>query len=91
MNADSGSNGLRRGDLVVLAGLALLTRIVSWSTTSVMMNDGPDFLWQAEQLLAGHAGLALSHPYHPLYGAAVAAASWISGSSIESAGIAASM
>lgn len=59
--------------LVALAGLAVAVRVVSWSATVVMMNDGPDFLWQAERILAGDVGAALAHPYHPLYGAVVAA------------------
>ncbi len=33
----------------------------------MMMNDGPDFLWQAARLVEGDWSSALSHPYHPLY------------------------
>ncbi|MCB9898262.1 MAG: glycosyltransferase family 39 protein [Planctomycetes bacterium] len=61
----------RRWLLAALA-LALLLRLVSWWQSTLMMNDGPDFLWQAGQMLAGHWDAALSHPYLPLYAAATA-------------------
>lgn len=62
--------------LAILAG-AVAARLWSWSWTLQMTNDGVDFLWQAQRLLAGEFGLMLRHPYHPLTGAAIAALSWI--------------
>ena len=57
-----------------LAVLALVVRAVRWSQTAVMMNDGPEFIRLAQALAAGDWRTAASHPYHPLYPAAVAAA-----------------
>jgi hypothetical protein len=54
--------------------LALLVRCVRWAQTAVMMNDGPEFIRLAQQISAGDWRAALSHKYHPLYPAAVAAA-----------------
>ena len=39
-----------------------------------MMNDGPEFIRLAQALAAGDWRTALSHPYHPLYPAAMALA-----------------
>ena len=55
--------------LVVALGL----RLLAWSQTTVMMSDGVDFLWQARNVLDGQLLDALAHPYHPLYGLAIAA------------------
>ena len=33
--------------------LAVAVRLFAWSRAAMMMNDGPDFLLQAERLLAG--------------------------------------
>ncbi len=78
---------VRLREIVPLGLIGLAVRALSWSTTPVMMNDGPDFLWQADQLLAGQAGAALAHPYHPLYGALIAALAWISNLATDSAAI----
>ncbi len=59
--------------VVLLAALVL--RLISWDQTLVMMNDGADFLWQAERILDGDWQTAVAHHYHPGYGAVIAAAS----------------
>ncbi len=56
-----------RGWLVAALALAVALRLLSWSQSTLMMNDGPDFLWQAERILASDWDAALSHPYLPLY------------------------
>jgi hypothetical protein len=38
----------------LLAATAAL-RAVAWHNATVMTSDGPDFLWQAQRLLAGDA------------------------------------
>lgn len=58
--------------LAGLVALAVVVRMVCWSRAAVMMNDGPDFLWQAQRLLEGDLAAALAHPYHPLYAALTA-------------------
>ena len=55
------------GWLLLALALAVALRLVSWSQSTLMMNDGPDFLWQAEKILVGDWDAALSHPYLPLY------------------------
>ena len=68
-----------RWPLVVLLLGALLLRLRAWTNTGIMMNDGVDFLWQAQQWLQGDGAAAVSHPYHPLYGALIAAVSRLTG------------
>jgi len=80
-----------RWHLPVLLGGALVIRLVAWSRALMMMNDGPDFLWQALRLLEGDVRAAIDHPYHPGYGAAVALVSWITRLDVETAGIAVSI
>ncbi|GJM22925.1 MAG: hypothetical protein DHS20C15_28400 [Planctomycetota bacterium] len=65
--------------------LAVAVRLFAWSRAAMMMNDGPDFLWQAEQLLAGDVRAMLAHPYHPLYGALAAAFALLTGSVLSGA------
>lgn len=83
-------SGLLR-PLLGLAALAAVVRAVSWSATVIMMNDGPDFLWQARQVLAGRFDLALAHPYHPLYGTVVAGVAKLTGADLADAAVAASI
>jgi hypothetical protein len=64
----------RRRALVGLLLLAAALRLLSWQRATMMTNDGPDFLWQAQRLLDGDAAAALAHPYHPGYAALSAAA-----------------
>ena len=68
----------RRMLCVLLVATAAL-RAVAWHNATVMTSDGPDFLWQAQKLLAGDAGAALSHHYHPLYAALAAGCSLLLG------------
>ncbi len=59
-----------RPRLITLLGilaLALGLRGLAWQRALMMMNDGPDFLWQALRFLDGEWSAALSHPYHPLF------------------------
>lgn len=71
----------RRMLWVVLAATAAL-RAVAWHNATVMTSDGPDFLWQAQKLLAGDAASALSHHYHPLYAALAAGCALVLGGSV---------
>lgn len=63
-----------RRALVGLLLLAAALRLLSWQRATMMTNDGPDFLWQAQRLLDGDAAAALAHPYHPGYAAFAAGA-----------------
>jgi len=56
---------LRLLPVILLAAAAL--RALAWQHTLMMTGDGPDFLWQAQRMLAGDWADALSHHYHPLY------------------------
>ncbi len=58
--------------LPAILALAAALRLLAWQWAAFMNNDGVDFLWQADRLLAGDAASALSHPYHPLYALATA-------------------
>ncbi len=60
--------------LLALLGLAALVRWLRWQAVAVMFNDGPVFLALARAISEGSAQQALSHPFHPLYSALVAAA-----------------
>jgi len=70
--------------LAVIVG-AVAVRLWAWSWALQMTNDGVDFLWQAQRLLAGDFELMLRHPYHPLTGALIAALSWLPGGVISGA------
>ncbi|MHC4846005.1 MAG: ArnT family glycosyltransferase [Planctomycetota bacterium] len=70
--------------LAVIVG-AVAVRLWSWSWAMQMTNDGVDFLWQAQRLLAGEFELMLRHPYHPLTGALIAALSWLPGGVLSGA------
>jgi len=65
--------------------LAVAVRLFAWSRAAMMMNDGPDFLWQAERLLAGDLRAMLAHPYHPLYGALAAGFALLTGDVLSGA------
>jgi 4-amino-4-deoxy-L-arabinose transferase-like glycosyltransferase len=75
----SASRGSPRWALLVVIIGAVAVRLWSWSWAMQMTNDGIDFLWQAQRLLAGEFELMLRHPYHPLTGALIAALSWLPG------------
>ncbi|MBK7947772.1 MAG: glycosyltransferase family 39 protein [Deltaproteobacteria bacterium] len=70
-----GAGGLERRDWIalglLLAGAAAI-RVVAWSQTAVLFNDGPIFLAMADALRAGEYAKVLAHPQHPLYPALVA-------------------
>jgi len=72
--------------LPALLAFALLVRAFAWGRALMMMNDGPDFLWQAQRFLDGDWAAALSHPYHPLYGG-LAALGVVGGLGLEDAAI----
>lgn len=74
-----------RWTLPALLLLAVGVRLLCWARALMMMNDGVDFLWQAERLLAGDLDAVLAHPYHPLYGALSAAASLLTGDVLSGA------
>jgi len=57
--------------LVLLAGVV---RVLRWTQTAVMMNDGPTFLRLAGYASHGDFTSLLRHPFHPLYPLAIAAA-----------------
>jgi len=76
----------RRMLWVLLAATAAL-RAVAWHNATVMTSDGPDFLWQAQRLLAGDARAALSHHYHPLYAALIAACAWPFGGNVVASAV----
>ncbi len=76
--------------LPLLVLLAVAVRALSWSRVVLVMNDGPDFLWQAQQFLDGQPLAAIGHPYHPLYGWLVAGASRL-GLNLLDAGFAVSL
>ncbi|RKY20399.1 MAG: hypothetical protein DRQ55_07870 [Planctomycetota bacterium] len=78
------------GSLLAILALALGLRVVAWQRAAMMFNDGPNFLWQAERLAQGDWIAALSHPYHPLYGALTALVRPLFGS-VESAALAVSI
>ncbi len=65
---------LRRRTVAGLLLLVVALRLLSWRNATMMTNDGPDFLWQAQRLLDGDVAAALAHPYHPGYAAFSAAA-----------------
>ena len=56
---------LRLLPVVLIA--AVILRAFAWAHTLMMTSDGPDFLWQAQRMLAGDWADALAHHYHPLY------------------------
>ena len=68
--------------LWVILGATAALRAVAWHNATVMTSDGPDYLWQAQKLLAGDAASALSHHYHPLYAALTAAFAPVLGGSV---------
>ncbi len=51
----------------ILLALALLFRILRWSATAVMFNDGPVFIALAQAFADGEWARALGHKFHPLY------------------------
>src|SRR5882672_9707070 len=57
--------------LVLFAGVV---RLLRWTQTAVMMNDGPTFLRLAGYASNGEFSSLLRHPFHPLYALAIAAA-----------------
>ena len=59
--------------LGILLACAVLFRVVRWTVTAVMFNDGPIFLELAEALADGEWTRALRHEYHPLFPALTAA------------------
>jgi len=59
--------------LGILLICAALFRVVRWSVTAVMFNDGPIFLELAEAIAGGEWTRALRHEYHPLFPALIAA------------------
>jgi 4-amino-4-deoxy-L-arabinose transferase-like glycosyltransferase len=62
-------------EIAGVAGLALAAlalRLIHWSQTSVMFNDGPRFLIQAGYIFDGEWRRALGDAYHPLYAFATA-------------------
>ncbi len=64
-----------RADGWALGGLlavAALVRVLAWSRTAVLFNDGPIFLALADALRAGRFADVLAHPHHPLYPALIA-------------------
>lgn len=50
-----------------LVAFALVVRCLRWWQTSLLFNDGPTFLWIAQEMAAARWREALAHPYHPLY------------------------
>lgn len=62
---------------MAILALAVGLRVLAWQRATMMFNDGPNFLWQAQRLLEGDWLAAASHPYHPLYGALTALASLV--------------
>jgi 4-amino-4-deoxy-L-arabinose transferase-like glycosyltransferase len=59
--------------LGILIFCAALFRVLRWSATAVMFNDGPVFIGVAEAMAAGEWARALNHEYHPLFPALIAA------------------
>jgi len=57
--------------LLVLFVIAAGLRIYAWHHTHVLFNDGPIFLAMAEAIAEGRLSDVLSHPFHPLYPAAI--------------------
>jgi hypothetical protein len=53
--------------LAALLVVAALVRIVAWSRTAVLFNDGPVLLAISDAVGEGRWGEVLAHPYHPLY------------------------
>lgn len=54
------------GWLLLLTGAAAV-RVVAWTRTVVLFNDGPAFLSMAEAIGQGRWSAVVAHPYHPLY------------------------
>lgn len=77
--------GWPRWPLLIVVACAVAVRIWSWSWAVQMTNDGVDFLWQAQRLLAGEVELMLRHPYHPLTATFIAGLSWITGDVLSAA------
>lgn len=50
----------------------MIVRLLAWSKTAVLFNDGPIFLAMAEAIGEGRWAEVLAHPYHPLYPALIA-------------------
>jgi 4-amino-4-deoxy-L-arabinose transferase-like glycosyltransferase len=75
----------RVSTLLAILALAAVVRGIAWHRALMMMNDGPDFLWQASRLLEGNWTAALSHPYHPLYAGLTALVS-LTGLGLEASG-----
>lgn len=67
--------------------LALAVRCLAWDHAVMMTNDGPDFLWQAQQMLAGRWSVALSHHYHPFYALLIAGATPLLGDVVTAAAV----
>jgi 4-amino-4-deoxy-L-arabinose transferase-like glycosyltransferase len=78
------------GALLVILVLALGLRVVAWHRATMMFNDGPNFLWQAERLADGQWMEALAHPYHPMYAALTALVRPLTGD-VETAAVVVSM
>ncbi len=53
--------------LAGLVAFAVVVRCIRWWQTSLLFNDGPTFLWIAQEMAAARWREALAHAYHPLY------------------------
>lgn len=71
--------------LAAILALALGLRVFAWQRAAMMMNDGPNFLWQAQRLLEGDWQAAWAHPYHPLYAALTALVEPLAGDLVTAA------
>ncbi|MDJ0788333.1 MAG: glycosyltransferase family 39 protein [Myxococcota bacterium] len=76
--------------MAVLVVVAAGVRLVRWQVTAVLFNDGPVFLAIAEFFREGRFADGFGHPFHPLYPALVALASFVT-PDLEAAAIAVSV
>lgn len=65
-----------------MLGAALALRLLAVGGALQMANDGADYLWQAEKLVAGDWVAAARHPYHPLTAMLIAGASFLTGGAL---------
>ncbi len=75
MNRGVERPSLVSGEMIGLGGIllvALAIRVVAWSRTVVLFNDGPIFLAMAEAISRGEGAALLHHPFHPLYPLSIA-------------------
>ena len=68
----SGSGESDAWGLVGVLIVAAFVRVVAWSRTAALFNDGPVFLGMAEAIAEGRWEEVLAHPFHPLYPALIA-------------------